>query len=30
LRVDAVASVHTTTGLLESLMEAFSKGGVLS
>jgi hydroxymethylbilane synthase len=29
LRVDAVASVHTTTGLLESLTEAFSKGGAL-
>ncbi|HEU4365075.1 MAG TPA: hydroxymethylbilane synthase [Candidatus Krumholzibacteria bacterium] len=29
LRVDAVASVHTTTGLLESLAEAFAKGGTL-
>jgi hydroxymethylbilane synthase len=29
LRVDVVASVHTTTGLLESLTEAFSKGGAL-
>ena len=29
LRVDAVASVHTTTGLVESLTEAFSKGGAL-
>jgi uroporphyrinogen-III synthase len=27
LHVDAVASVHTTAGLLESLTEAFSKGG---
>ncbi len=29
LHVDAIASVHTTAGLLESLVEAFSKGGVL-
>jgi hydroxymethylbilane synthase len=29
LRVDAVASIHTTTGLLDSLTEAFSKGGAL-
>lgn len=28
LRVDAVADVHTTDGLLETLVEAFSKGGV--
>lgn len=30
LRVDAVASVHTTTGLVESLTEVFAKGGALS
>jgi hydroxymethylbilane synthase len=29
LRVDAVATVYTTTGLLESLEEAFLKGGTL-
>jgi len=29
LRVDAVASVYTTTGLVESLTEAFLKGGAL-
>jgi hydroxymethylbilane synthase len=28
LRVDAVASTHTTAGLLDTLAEAFSKGGV--